>query len=38
MDEDLMDVVQGYIAQTFSEQMQAEIQNSFALFDAFEHR
>lgn len=38
MDEDLMDVVQGYIAQTFSEPMQAEIQNSFALFDAFEHR
>lgn len=38
MDEDLMDVVQGYIAQTFSEPMQIEIQNSFALFDAFEHR
>lgn len=38
MDEDLMDVVHGYIAQTFSEELQAEIQNSFALFDAFEHR
>ena len=38
MDEDLMDVVHGYIAQTFSEELQVEIQNSFALFDAFEHR
>ena len=38
MDEDLMDVVHGYIAQMFSEELQAEIQNSFALFDAFEHR
>ena len=38
MDEDLMDVVHGYIAQTFSEELQAEIQNSFALFDVFEHR
>lgn len=38
MDEDLMDVVHGYIAQMFSEELQSEIQNSFALFDAFEHR